>query len=115
MFILHHAAHATHSTHTAHATGHSASTLFLDIGDERIGGEEHACNAGCILQSSACHPHSINDTCFEHIDILTRERIEAMTAGSCPYIDDCNSSISSSIFHNLPANLVECTAEGINT
>src|SRR6266700_2536284 len=115
MFILHHAAHSTHTTHTAHSTGHSASALFLDIGDECIGGEEHACNAGCILQSRACHLHRINDTCFEHIHILTCEHIEALTAGSCTYIVDCNGSIASSIFSNLAQRLFECTAQDVNT
>src|SRR5437868_4281413 len=114
MFILHHAAHAAHSTHTAHATGHSTSALLLDIGDERICGEEHTCNAGCILQSRACYLHRINDTCFEHIHIFTLEHIEAVTAGSCAYIVDCNSSISSSIFSNLAQRFFECATQDVN-
>src|SRR5437764_6549756 len=114
MFTLHHAAHSTHSTHTAHTTGHSASTLFLDIGNERIGGEEHACNAGCILQSRACHLHRINDTCFEHIHILTCEHIEAISTSPCANIVDCNCSIASSIFSNLAQRFFECAAQDVN-
>src|SRR6266700_2338733 len=114
MFILHHAAHSTHTTHSSHTTGHSASALFLDIGDECFGGEEHACNASCILQSRACHLHRINDTCFEHIHILTCERIEAISTSPCAYIVDCNSSIASSIFSNLAQRFFECAAQDVN-
>src|SRR2546430_6249639 len=109
--LLHHAAH---TTHTAHATGHSASTLFLGcIGDECIGGKEHASDTGCILQSRACHLHRINDTSFEHIYKLATEHIEAVSTGSCAYIIDCDSAIATGILSNLAQRFLKRTTQDV--
>ena len=46
---LHHAAHATHA-----AGGHcGCGVIFLLVGNHALGGEEHACNRGSVLQSHA--------------------------------------------------------------
>ena len=47
---LHHAAHA--ATHAGTTGGHCGLGLFL-LGDDTLGGEEHAGDAGSVLQSDA--------------------------------------------------------------
>jgi len=47
---LHHAAHA--ATHAGSASGHSGLGLLL-LGDDTLGRQEHAGDAGSVLQSDA--------------------------------------------------------------
>ncbi len=47
---LHHAAHA--AAHAGSASGHSGLGLFL-LGDDTLGRQEHAGDAGSVLQSDA--------------------------------------------------------------
>ena len=51
--------HAAHTTHTGSGSGHGGCVLLL-IGYNTLCGEEHAGDAGGVLQSHACNLGGIN-------------------------------------------------------
>src|SRR3989440_12887608 len=113
---LHHTAHAAHAAHTTHAGGHTTSGLLLRrIGNECIGRENHASNTGSILQSGARHLHRINNTCLEHIDILTAQSIEAIVMRASAYTSNRNGPITASINGDLPRGLLKSPAQDVET
>ena len=58
---LHHAAHATHTG------GGSCRSFFFLLSDNALGGEEHACDRGCILEGYAGNLGRVDDTCGEEV------------------------------------------------
>src|SRR5436305_260352 len=114
---LHHAAHSTHATHATHSTRHGASgRLFLRrVCYQGIGREDHTSDTGSVLQGGACHFHRVNNTGLEHVNVLTCQGIEAMTARSVADSGYRDGAITTCIESDVACRLLEGAAQDIDT
>ena len=58
--------HTTHAAHAGVAGGHRGFG-FLDVAEDALGGEEHAGDAGGVLQGHAGHLGGVDDTALEQV------------------------------------------------
>src|SRR5438045_1514780 len=84
LLVLHHV-HATHATHAAahatHAAAHAAHAVVVvagghvflllgNVGDERLGGEQQAGDAGTVLQGAARHFDWVDDAGLAEVGVF---------------------------------------------
>src|SRR4051794_34950964 len=71
-----HSAHPTHASHSAHASAvvvvvRVALFLFLgDVGDQGLGGQEQAGDAGAVLQGAAGDFHRVHDASLAEVAVF---------------------------------------------
>jgi len=72
------------------AGGGTALAFFCRlISNNRFSSQNHSCDAGCILQSTAGNLSRINDTSFDHINVFLGQSVKTKTsAGTFNRIND---------------------------
>ena len=71
--------HTAHAAHAGVAGGHRGFGL-LDVAEDALGGEEHAGDAGGVLQGHAGHLGGVDDAALEEVLVLLGAGVVAVVA-----------------------------------
>ena len=55
----------------------AAAVLLGDVGDERLGGQDHRRDRGGVLEGGAGHLGGVHDALLEHVAVLVAEGVVA--------------------------------------
>src|SRR4051794_18023672 len=112
---LEHSAHA--SSHTSsHSTGRHCGLLLRNFSNNTLGGGQQRSNSGSILQSGANNLGWINDSNFNHVNVLVIQCIISKVGVSVLQDLFNNSSwLQSGILNNGGDRLTDCLLNNANT
>ena len=99
---LHHAGHS--ATHRGHLRGR---ILFLVVGDDTFGGQQHAGNGGGVFECNAGYLHRVDDTRSEQVLIVFSAGVEAVVAFAFLHTIDDDRAFETGIFDNLAQRLFQ--------
>src|SRR5919109_178623 len=105
------------SDSVVHAAGrHAWGRLLLlrEIGDDRLGGEEQARDAGRVLEGRARHLGRIDDPGHEHVDILALLRVVAVARLELADSLDDDRAFLTSVDGDLTQRLLERAAQDLD-
>src|SRR5579859_6584290 len=94
---------------TAAGSGRSLVLLRL-LHDDRLGGEEQPRDGGRVLQRRAGHLRRVNDPRLEHVDVLTRLRVQAVTGAEAAHLLRHHAALKAGVDGDLLERLLERAA-----
>jgi hypothetical protein len=101
---------------TAHvATRRGGSGLLGLVGDDGLGGEEEAGDAGGVLQRRAGHLGGVDDAGPDQVDVLTRGGVEALTALEVPHLLDDDATLEAGVDGDLLERGLERDLDDVRT
>lgn len=115
---LHHSAHASHAAHSSHAThsGHAASGTFglWFFRHDALGGGQERGHAGSIGERRSDDLGRVDDTLFDHVDILTVQGVVAEVSLQVEDLRDDDGSVNAGVLGDLGARLVEGASHNVD-
>ena len=107
--FLHHAAHATHAWGCC-----GCGCLLAFLGDNALGGEEHAGNRCGILKGHTCHLGGINHACLKEILIAVGASVVTEVTTTLFHLVHHYGALKTSVVDNLSQRLFDSALHDVD-
>ena len=113
--------HTAHAAHAKVAGGHRGLSTrptpkhgFLDVAEDALGGEEHAGDAGGVLQGHAGHLGGVDDAGGEEVLVLFGAGVVAVVVLAVLDLVDNDATLKAGVLDNHAQRLFDGAADNLD-